>query len=291
MLILSMTGYGTAVREFPTGALSLEVKSVNSRFLDVVFRLNDELRALEPALRELVTASVARGKVEVRLGFGRDAAARGARTLSVNVGAVSNLAVAAAEVRRLVPEAGPLSTLEILEWPGVLEDGGIAPETLRDAALELARLALAEFRASREREGEKLEKMLLDRVGAIDELVLRIEPLLPQIVAEYHAKLAARLRDALGSADDERVRLEVGMFGIRIDVAEELSRLGAHLAEVRRVLDNGGACGKRLDFLMQELNREANTLGSKSVSTEVSAAAMEVKILIEQMREQVQNIE
>ena len=291
MLILSMTGYGNAVREFPTGAMSLEVKSVNSRFLDLVFRLNDELRALEPALRELVTASVARGKVEVRLGFGRDAAARGARTLSVNVGAVSNLAVAAAEVRRLVPEAGPLSTLEILEWPGVLEDGGIAPETLRDAALELARLALAEFRASREREGEKLEKMLLDRVGAIDELVLRIEPLLPHIVAEYHAKLAARLRDALGSADDERVRLEVGMFGIRIDVAEELSRLGAHLAEVRRVLDNGGASGKRLDFLMQELNREANTLGSKSVSTEVSAAAMEVKILIEQMREQVQNIE
>ena len=286
-----MTGYGTAVREFPTGALSLEVKSVNSRFLDVMFRLNDELRALEPALRELVTASVARGKVEVRLGFGRDAAARGARPVSVNAGAVSNLAVAAADVRRLVPDAGPLSTLEILQWPGVLEDGGIAPETLRDAALELARRALAEFRASREREGEKLKKMLLDHVGAIDELVLRIEPLLPQIVAEYHAKLAARLRDALGSADDERVRQEVGMFGIRIDVAEELSRLGAHLAEVRRVLDNGGACGKRLDFLMQELNREANTLGSKSASTAVSAAAMEIKILIEQMREQVQNIE
>ncbi len=286
-----MTGYGVASREFAHGALSIEIKGVNSRFLDISFRLNDEMRGLEPGLREMITAAASRGKVELRLGYGRDGAARAARPLAVNPEAVSRLAVAAAEIRRLMPAVRELGVREVLDWPGVLEDANLAPEVLRSAALELARDALAEFRASREREGEKLKAMLLERVDAIGDWVRRIEPMLPQIVAEHHAKLAARLREALGAGDDERVRQEVAMFGIRIDIAEELSRLGAHLAEVRRVLDRGGASGKRLDFLMQELHREANTLGSKSVSPEVSAHAMEIKILIEQMREQVQNIE
>jgi uncharacterized protein (TIGR00255 family) len=286
-----MTGYGTAVRELPHGALSLEIKGVNSRFLDTVFRLNDELRSMEPPLREMVAAAVSRGKVEVRLGYGRETAARVSRPLAVNGAMVERLAQAAAEVRRMVPEAGGLSTREILDWPGVLEDASLPPDVLRTAAMELARDALAEFQGSREREGAKLAAMLEERVAAIAEWVKKIEPMLPGIVAEHHARVAARLREALGSADDERVRQEVAMFGIRIDVAEELSRLSAHLSEVRRVLGRGGACGKRLDFLMQELHREANTLGSKSVSPEVSASAMEIKILIEQMREQVQNIE
>ena len=286
-----MTGYGVASAEVTHGALSLEVKSVNSRFLDIAFRMNDEMRALEPILRELITASVSRGKVEIRLGYARDSAARTTRPLAVNEMAVQRLAAAADEIRRLLPEARALGTREILEWPGVLEDASLAPDALRTAALTLARDALAEFRASREREGGKLKAMLLERVAAIEAWVRRIEPLLPQIVAEHHARLAARLRDALGAADDERVRQEVALFGIRIDVAEELSRLHAHLGEVSRVLEAGGASGKRLDFLMQELHREANTLGSKSVSSEVSGYAMEIKILIEQMREQVQNIE
>jgi uncharacterized protein (TIGR00255 family) len=285
-----MTGYGTATRELPHGALSLEIKGVNSRFLDLVFRLNDELRALEPALREMVTAAVSRGKVEVRLGYGRETA-RAARPLAPNVDMVARLAHASNEVRRLVADAAPLSTREILEWPGVLEDASMPQDVLRSAAMDLAREALGEYQASRGREGAKLAAMLEERVAAISEWVKKIEPLLPAIVAEHQARVAARLREALGSADDERVRQEVAMFGIRIDVAEELSRLGAHLGEVRRVLSRGGACGKRLDFLMQELHREANTLGSKSVSTEVSSSAMEIKILIEQMREQVQNIE
>jgi uncharacterized protein (TIGR00255 family) len=285
-----MTGYGTATRELPHGALSLEIKGVNSRFLDTVFRLNDELRALEPPLREMVAAAVTRGKVEVRLGYGREAT-RAVRPLAINAEMVARLGQAAAEVRRMVADAAPLTTREILDWPGVLEDASLPQETLRATAMELARLALAEYQASREREGAKLATMLEDRVAAITEWVKKIEPLLPGIVADHQARVAARLRDALGSADDERVRQEVAMFGIRIDVAEELSRLAVHLGEVRRVLARGGACGKRLDFLMQELHREANTLGSKSVSTEVSASAMEIKILIEQMREQVQNIE
>ena len=285
-----MTGYGTAARELPHGALSLEIKGVNSRFLDTVFRLNDELRALEPPLREMVAAAVTRGKVEVRLGYGREAT-RAVRPLAINAEMVARLGQAAAEVRRMVADAAPLTTREILDWPGVLEDASLPQETLRATAMELARLALAEYQASREREGAKLATMLEERVAAIAEWVKKIEPLLPGIVADHQARVATRLRDALGSADDERVRQEVAMFSIRIDVAEELSRLAAHLGEVRRVLARGGACGKRLDFLMQELHREANTLGSKSVSTEVSAGAMEIKILIEQMREQVQNIE
>ncbi|CAN0412853.1 unnamed protein product, partial [Phaeothamnion confervicola] len=265
-------------------------KGVNSRFLDTVFRLNDELRALEPPLREMVAAAVTRGKVEVRLGYGREAT-RAARPLAINAEMVTRLGQAAAEVRRMVADVAPLTTREILDWPGVLEDASLPQETLRATAMELARIALAEYQASREREGAKLATMLEERVAAITEWVKKIEPLLPGIVADHQARVAARLRDALGSADDERVRQEIAMFGIRIDVAEELSRLAAHLGEVRRVLARGGACGKRLDFLMQELHREANTLGSKSVSTEVSAGAMEIKILIEQMREQVQNIE
>ena len=286
-----MTGFGTAARELPHGALSIEIRGVNSRFLDTVFRLNDELRALESGLRELVAAAVSRGKVEVRLGYGRDVATRSARPLSLNGAMVERLAQAAAEVRRLVPEARAFSTREILEWPGVLEDASLPPDVLRAAAMDLARAALAEFQASREREGAKLRAMLEERVGAIAQWVAKIEPMLPAVVAEHHTRVAARLREVLGSTDDERVRQEVALFGIRIDVAEELSRLAAHLSEVGRVLSRGGACGKRLDFLMQELHREANTLGSKSVSPEVSACAMEIKILIEQMREQVQNIE
>ena len=293
-MILSMTGYAMVSRELPHGALHLELKSVNSRFLDLMFRLGDEVRAFEPMLREMITEQVTRGKVELRLGYGKDtggAPNRSGRPLSLNLANVERLAEAAATVKRLVPQALDLRVMEVLHWPGVLDDAAVSAEEMREVATAMAREALADFTASRGREGEKLKAMLLARVAGIEEWVKKIEPLMPQIVADYHAKLAARLRDVLGAADDERVKQEVAMFGIKIDVAEELSRLGAHLSEVRRVLEKGGAAGKRLDFLMQELNREANTLGSKSVSTEVSGAAMEMKILIEQMREQVQNLE
>ena len=293
-MILSMTGYAMVTRELPNGTLHLELKSVNSRFLDLMFRLGDEVRSLEPALREMITEKVSRGKVELRLGYGKEGGSgpnRAGRPLTLNLANVERLAEAASAVKRLVPQALDLRVMEVLHWPGVIEDTVLSADEMREIVLIAAKEALAEFTASRAREGDKLKTMLLTRVEGIETWVKKIEPLMPQIVAEYHAKLGARLRDAIGSADDERIRQEVAMFGIKIDVAEELSRLGAHLSEVRRVLDKGGAAGKRLDFLMQELNREANTLGSKSVSTEVSGAAMEMKILIEQMREQVQNLE
>ena len=292
-MILSMTGYAMVTRELPSGAMNLEIKSVNSRFLDLMFRLNDEVRSLEPMLREMLTEKTTRGKVELRLGYGKEnvAGPRAGRPLALNTATVERLAEAAAAVKRLLPQAQDLRVMEVLHWPGVIEDTAISPEELREIVSSMAREAIAEFSASRQREGEKLKAMLLARVEGIEGWVKKIEPLLPQILTDYHAKLNARLREALGATDDERVRQEVALFGIKIDVAEELSRLGAHLSEVRRVLAKGGAAGKRLDFLMQELNREANTLGSKSVSAEVSAAAMEMKILIEQMREQVQNLE
>ena len=293
-MILSMTGFAAVSRDLPHGALNLDIKSVNSRFLDLMFRLADEVRGLEPALRELISLGVTRGKVELRLGYGKDGQAglsRAGRPLHINEEAVRRLGEAAVAVKRLVPQALDLRVMEVLHWPGVLEDTALSADQMREAVMAMMAEAMTEFGASRAREGEKLKHMLLARVAGVEDWVRKIEPLMPQAVADHHAKMAARLRDALGAVDDERVRQEIALFGIKIDVAEELSRLSAHLSEVRRVLEKGGACGKRLDFLMQELNREANTLGSKSVSGEISTGAMEMKILIEQMREQVQNIE
>ncbi|HLB16025.1 MAG TPA: YicC/YloC family endoribonuclease [Burkholderiales bacterium] len=288
-MVSSMTGYAAATRELAAGTLALELKSVNSRFLDVQFRIAEELRSAEPQLRELAMASVARGKLDCRLAFTASPLARGEAALNTEV--LSRLARLSQLVRGALPEAQPLRVIEVLHWPGVLGEDTAAAEALREAALDAMRAALAELSAARVREGEKLARMIRERVARIRSRLAEIEPLVPQAVAAYAEKLAAKLREALASADEERIRQEIAVFGVRIDVAEELSRLGAHLDEVERVLAAGGAVGKRLDFLMQELNREANTLGAKSVSKELSAAVLEFKVLIEQMREQVQNLE
>ena len=289
-MIQSMTGYAALVRETAQGSLFLELKSVNNRFLDLQFRVVEELRSLEPNLRELIAAKIGRGKLDCRVSFTPAPAAAGQR-LSLNAELLERLAGLERDVRALMPEAQPLGAGEVLRWPGMLGDAAIAADALREPCLALMREALAELCATRAREGAKLRDMMLERVAKMQALVERIAPLLPLAVAAYQEKLAARLREALAGNDEERIRQEISMFGIKVDVAEELNRLVAHLQEVRRVLDTGGAAGKRLDFLMQELNREANTLGSKSVSKDVSEAAIELKLLIEQMREQVQNIE
>jgi len=288
-MVSSMTGYAAVTRELAAGTLALELKSVNSRFLDVQFRIAEELRSAEPQLRELAMASVARGKLDCRLAFTASPLARGEAALNSEV--LSRLARLSQLVRGAIPEAQPLRVIEVLHWPGVLGEDTAAAEALREAALDAMRAALAELSAARVREGEKLARMIRERVARIRSRLAEIEPLVPQAVAAYAEKLAAKLREALAAADEERIRQEIAVFGVRIDVAEELSRLGAHLDEVERVLAAGGAVGKRLDFLMQELNREANTLGAKSVSKELSAAVLEFKVLIEQMREQVQNLE
>jgi uncharacterized protein (TIGR00255 family) len=263
------------------------VKSVNGRFLDVQFRLPEELRAAEPALRELIQARVRRGKVECRVSVTPPTNA--APRISVNEGLLAELAETSKKVRAAVPDARPLSVDEVLHWPGVLGDDRSA--ALREACVALVRNLLEDFAATRSREGGKLAAMLIERVERMKSLLASIQPKLPEAIAAYEEKLSARLREVLGGTDEERIRQEIALFGIKADVAEELNRLGAHLEEVHRVVGAGGAVGKRLDFLMQELNREANTLGSKSVSKELSDASLEFKLLIEQMREQIQNIE
>lgn len=288
-MIQSMTGYATVVRELPHGALMLELRSVNSRFLDVQFRIADDFRALEPTFRELIMARIGRGKVDCRMAYTPATLAQ--IDAPLNSDAIERLAQLSDSVHRALPEATPLRVVDVLRWPGVMTEDSSAAEALREAAAEAMQAALAELTAARSREGEKLQRMILERVDKIRASLTVLQPIIPQALAAYQEKLATKLREVLASADEDRIRQEVAVFGVKIDVAEELSRLGAHLEEVERVLRAGGVVGKRLDFLMQELNREANTLGSKSVSKELSTAALEFKLLIEQMREQVQNLE
>ena len=288
-MICSMTGYAVRTLDIERGTLQLELKSVNSRYLDFHFRISDDLRALEMPLRELLAARLSRGKVECRLAL--NAAAARPEQLQLNGELLATLCGLEGQVRQALPDARPLAVADALRWPGMLGDQSLDLAALSSRVLGLAREVLDEFTASRAREGEKLATLIVDRVAAMRAVVARVAPRIPEAQAIYTDKLRARLTEALGGASDERVLQEVAVFATRIDVAEELGRLGAHLDEVERVIKQGGACGKRLDFLMQELNREANTLGSKSAITEVSQASMELKLLIEQMREQIQNLE
>lgn len=288
-MIYSMTGFAAVAAELENGSLSLELRSVNSRYLDLQLRIPDEMRAQEPALREAIAAQISRGKVECRINFSaRQSTQNPAR---LNSALVQQLALWSAQVRGVLPDARELSVADVLRWSGVLESAATPTETLHTALQTLLQQLLKDFAAARQREGEKLKTFLLERVTQIEALRIAVTPRIPGAITAYEAKLRTRFLEALGSEDDERVRQEITLYASKIDVGEELSRLQTHLTEAQRVLAKGGAVGKRLDFLMQELHREANTLGSKSVDTEVSRTAMEIKILIEQMREQVQNLE
>jgi len=292
-MILSMTGYATAGAEFDSGSLTLELRAVNHRYLDIQLRMADELRGFEGVLREAITAQLQRGKVECRINYAARSAQSGA---TLNRDLLQQLAAWNKDVQAALPDALGLSVADVLRWNGVLETPTASADELRATLLDLLQTVLQEFSASRAREGEKLKDFLLQRVDKIEALRNAVMPHVPAAIAAYEQKLITRLRDAMQNALiqdtwDERVRQEITLFASKIDVDEELSRLASHLAEMRRILSHGGAVGKRLDFLMQELNREANTLGSKSVDAEVSRSAMEMKILIEQMREQIQNLE
>jgi len=288
-MIQSMTGYAAASADSPRGRLSLELRSVNSRFLDLQFRVADELRALEPVLRELVVARIARGKLDCRVYLNdSDSAAAGER---LNAQALERLKALAAEAGRAFPGAAPLRVADVLRWPGVVATAPADEERMLELARGLCRKALDELVAARGREGAKLAAVIGERVATMRSRVEAIAPLVPDAVALYKTKITERLREALGSADDERIRTEIALFISKADIDEEIERLRAHLAEVERVLQKGGAAGKRLDFLAQELNREANTLASKAASPALSDCALELKVLVEQIREQVQNIE
>lgn len=284
-----MTGYAAGSADLARGRIALELRSVNSRYLDIQLRIAEELRAAEPMLRELVASRVARGKVDCRVSFSANAQA--ATAASLNEAALETLRRMAEEAARAFPEAGPLRIGDILRWPGVIAEAPLDDEALRATALQLARQVLDELCSARAREGAALAGIVAARVAEMRRRIAEVAPLVPEAVAAYQAKLAERLREALGSADDERVRAEIAVFAMKSDVDEELTRLASHLDEAERTLGKGGAVGKRLDFLAQELNREANTLASKAAGAKIADCALELKLLIEQMREQVQNME
>lgn len=288
-MIASMTGFAAAVHESPLGSLAVELKTVNHRYFEFQARIPEELRPIEPAIREALAAKLTRGKVDCRVTFTH--AHAGARSIAPDAQAMAALKSAADQVAAQFPAARPLSISEVLHWPGVLADEMLSAEALKDAVLKLLEKALAELNQTRQREGAKLEGVLRERLDRIAALVKEAQPLMPGAIRAFQEKLAARLAEAGASPSDERLHQEVVLYAARIDVDEELSRLVTHISEMRRVLDRGGACGKRLDFLCQEFNREANTLGSKSVANEITRISVELKVLIEQMREQVQNIE
>ena len=288
-MILSMTGFASASAELPGASLAAELRSVNHRYLDLSLKLTDELRTLEPALRERLTGALKRGKVELRLGVTKTTP--GAARLAVDVGRVAALASAAVDVERQVPRAAMLSVHEILRWPGVLVEPTVDADTLLSRALALVDEALGELSSARAREGAKLSAILTARLDDIDAQVARVAPRIPAVHLAYTEKLHARLREAGLDPNEDRLKQELALFATKVDVDEELERLATHVAEFRRVLAAGGSAGKRLDYLAQELHRESNTLGSKSVDAELSRAALELKVLVEQIREQVQNIE
>jgi uncharacterized protein (TIGR00255 family) len=287
-MIYSMTGYAVAARELESAVLNLELRSVNHRYLDIQFRMPDELRAIEPALREALTARLNRGKIECRISYVPTPGRKGAE---LEPELLQQLVALNARVRAALPAARDLSVSDVLRWPGMLGSDTFDVDAMRTVCRELLDQVLEEFTVTRGREGEKLKTMLLERAAAIGTRITEVAPRMPQVIAGFQEKLASRLKEALANADDDRIRQEVALFANKIDVDEELTRLATHITELRRILDQGGAVGKRLDFLMQELNREANTLGSKAADITITQVSMELKLLIEQMREQIQNIE
>lgn len=284
-----MTGFASASAELPGISLAVELRSVNHRYLDVTIKLPEELRMLEPALREQLASAQKRGKVECRVSLARTVGAAG--TIAINADRVQQLASAAAGVAHAIPGTPPLTCADILRWPGVMIDATVSQETLAGEVDTLVQQALEQLTSSRAREGAKLRAVLDARCTDVDAQVARVAPRIPALHAAYLEKLGARLNDAGLDANEDRLKQELALFATKIDVAEEVARLTTHVAEMRRVLAQGGAVGKRLDFLAQELHREANTLGSKSVDAELSQVSLELKVLIEQMREQVQNLE
>ncbi len=288
-MIKSMTGFGNATQDSPSHRLNLELRAVNHRYLDVQFKMPDEYRFLEGAMREIIAKHVLRGKVECRLNH--QLLPKSNDVLSVNDSLVQQLASFNESALKQYPQLQALSVADILRHPGVIISQDTDKEALQKIILSMLESTLLDFNASREREGEKLAAHLQERLHGMTEIVAEIKVKLPQLISAHFEKCEQRLRDAVTQIDDDRLKQEFALFMQKSDVDEELSRLETHIAEVSRIIGSKGTVGKRLDFLMQELNREANTLGSKAIAAECTQASVNLKVLIEQMREQVQNIE
>ena len=294
-MVHSMTAFAREESDAEWGTAVWELRSVNHRYLDVSLRLPEELRSLDARVRERIAARVRRGKVECSLRVQPSAA--GGPGLSLDVGLVERLLAAARKVEAAARRTSgglplrPPSALEVLRWPGVVDPPGIDRESVEEGVIELLDRALAGLVAARAREGTKLGEMVGQRCEQVASIAADVRTALPGIQERYRDRIVARLEEARVDADPGRLAQEMVMFASRADVAEELDRLDAHVTEVREALANGSPIGRRLDFLMQELQREANTLGSKSADPDTSRASVDLKVLIEQMREQVQNIE
>lgn len=287
-MIHSMTAFARAEMAGDHGTLSWEIRSVNHRYLEPHLRLPEAFRDLEGAVRDALRKGLSRGKVECTLRFAEDAAGR---SMQVDEARARTLIAAAEDVAALLKQPAPINPLDVLAWPGVIVSDAADPQALGNAALKLFDKALAELKAGRQREGEELARLINERLDAITQETATLRAQVPQMLAAQRQKVLDRCAEMRVELDPQRLEQELVLLAQKSDVAEELDRLATHVGEVRRVLQSGGAAGRRLDFLMQELNREANTLGSKAIDTRSTQAAVNLKVLIEQMREQVQNIE
>lgn len=287
-MIHSMTAFARTDRHLEGASLAWEIRSVNHRYLEVSPRLPDALRSLENPVRERLRQRLARGKVDVTLRYQTDDSDP---CLELNEPLVKQIAEAARRAGDMVLHAGQVNPLELLRFPGVLNTRELDVDTLRASALELLDEALDALLDTRAREGAQMAKMIEERLDGIEVQTARVRQALPAIRDALRERLRRRVQEVIESPDHDRLEQELVLAAQKMDVDEELDRLATHVTEVRRVVQKGGQIGRRLDFLMQELNREANTLASKSVDAETTAAAVELKVLIEQMREQVQNIE
>jgi uncharacterized protein (TIGR00255 family) len=289
-MIRSMTGFARRERQGPWGTLTCEIRTVNHRYLELSLRLPEDLRGLENDARQLLGASLRRGKVDAGLYMRSTAAV--STTLELNTPLIEQLLKNAHDVGRMLGGSyAPMNALELLRWPGVVREAERDLEPVFGEALELLRETVAQLNESRAREGARILEMLQSRCEALVEGVALVRARLPEIAARIRARVAERVAQLGTQVDPERLEQELVLLAYKMDVEEELDRLGSHVTETLRVLDSGEPAGRRLDFLMQELNREANTLSSKSQDVETTRAAVDMKVLIEQMREQVQNVE
>lgn len=284
----SMTAFARTQSDDENGSYAWEVRSVNHRYLEAQFKLPERFRALEPQLRERLRARLGRGKIDIHLYFKAGSADT---NMVVNGDKVASLLDVAQQVGRAAGLEGELTIHQLLQWPGVLEQAEIDLEAIATPLLAAFESTVDDLVIARQAEGEKLARLIVDRLEQIEQMVAAISQRMPAIVTEHRQRIEARLEELQVEIDKDRLAQEIVLLAQKVDVAEELDRLSAHVAEVRSTLQKGEPCGRRLDFLMQELNREANTLGSKSITVDSSQGAVDLKVLIEQMREQVQNIE
>ncbi len=284
----SMTGFARVETPFSGGQIAWEIRSVNHRYLENYFRLPETLRELEPSLKDTLRKHLTRGKVECGLQLQLN---KESTTLEVNQERVQQISAAIEKVRDSLTEPGPVNPLEILQWPGVLQQQEVDSDTLKTTVLNAFEQALQQLVAHREREGAEIFQLINQRLNGIAEQVIEVRKVMPGILTAHRDKLTEKLASLTQDLNPERLEQEMVYVIQKSDVDEELDRLDTHIKEVRRSLSQPGAVGRKLDFLMQELNREANTLSSKSIVSETTQAAVEIKVLIEQMREQIQNIE